>query len=142
MEEIIQKNISFLAPELKKQGIIVNDNLNGRSFKLQADQELLYRALLNIFINSMQSINNTGFITVRVEEEKGNYLLEIKDTGSGISQEDIKKIFNPFFTTKEKGSGLGLSIVKKIIEGHKGSIAIDSKENEGTRVVIQLPQRI
>ncbi|MBW2609348.1 MAG: ATP-binding protein [Deltaproteobacteria bacterium] len=141
LEEILQKNISFLGPELENQGIIVNDNLNGRSLKLQADQELLYRALLNIFINSMQSMNNAGSINVKVEEDKGYYLIKIEDTGSGISQENMKKIFNPFFTTKEKGSGLGLSIVKKIIEGHKGSIGIESIEDTGTMVSIQLPQK-
>jgi len=142
LEEIIKKNISFLGPELEKQGINVTHNLNGRSLKLQADQELLYRSLLNIFINSMQSMDNAGSITVKVKEEKGYYLIEIEDTGSGISQENMKKIFNPFFTSKEKGSGLGLSIVKKIIEGHKGSIGLESKEDTGTRVIIQLPKKI
>jgi signal transduction histidine kinase len=138
LSEIIEKNLSFLEPELEKKGIVVNKDLNGRSFKLQADQELLYRAFLNIFINAMQSMNDGGDISVRVEEEKTHYLIEIEDTGCGISQENVKKIFNPFFTTKEKGSGLGLSIVGKIIEGHRGTIGVESGEGEGTKVKIQL----
>ena len=81
-----------------------------------------------------------GAIAIKVEEEKDNYRIEIQDSGCGISQENVKKIFNPFFTTKEKGSGLGLSIVRKIIEGHRGTIIIESNEGEGTNVKIQLPR--
>lgn len=141
LEEIIRKNLSFLAPEFDKKGIVVNDDLNGRSLGFQADQELLYRALLNIFLNAMQSMSNSGSITVKVEEDKDNYRIEIEDTGRGISQQNMKKIFNPFFTTKERGSGLGLPIVKKIIEGHKGTIGIRSVEGVGTKVIVQLPRK-
>ena len=141
MEKIIEKNLSFLHTEFEKRGIVVHNNVNGRSFKLQADQDLLYRAFLNIFINAMQSINDGGAIYIRVEEEKESFRMEIEDSGSGISQENVKKIFNPFFTTKEKGSGLGLSIVSKIIEGHRGRIAIESREGQGTKVRIELPRK-
>ncbi len=141
LEEIIEKNLTFLRPELENKGITVNDNLNGRSLKLRADQELLYRALLNIFMNAIQSMKDGGTITVQVEEGRNNYRIEIEDTGFGISHENIKKIFNPFFTTREKGSGLGLAIVRKIIEGHNGTIAIESEEWEGTKVKVELPRK-
>lgn len=140
LEEVIEKNLSFMRSELEKRGIIIKDNLNGRSFMLRADQDLVYRALLNILLNAIDSMKDGGSIAINVEEEKDNYLIEIQDSGCGISQENVKKIFNPFFTTKEKGSGLGLSIVKKIIEGHRGTITIESNEGEGTRVKIQLPR--
>ena len=79
-------------------------------------------------------------IDVHVREDKEGFYVEIQDTGCGISQENLKRIFNPFFTTKDKGTGLGLSIVRKIIEGHKGTIAIESQESKGTRVEILLPR--
>ena len=142
LDEIIEKNLFFLGPELEKKGIKVSSNLDGRSFKLQADQDLLYRALLNIFVNSIQSMEDGGTITIRVDEEKDNYRIEIEDTGYGISRENVIKIFNPFFTTKAKGSGLGLSIVKKIVEGHEGTIGIESSENTGTKVTVQLLRKI
>ena len=142
LDEIIEKNLFFLGPELEKKGIKVSSNLDGRSFKLQADQDLLYRALLNIFVNSIQSMEDGGTITIRVDEEKDNYRIEIEDTGYGISRENVIKIFNPFFTTKAKGSGLGLSIVRKIVEGHEGIIRIESSENTGTKVTVQLPRKI
>jgi len=142
LEEIILKNLSFLRPEMEKKGILVSDNLNGRSLRMRADHELLYRALLNIFINAIQSMKDPGTINVKVEEEKDTYRIEIEDAGCGITQEKQKKIFNPFFTTKETGSGLGLSIVRKIIEGHEGTIGIESREDAGTKVTLQLPRKI
>jgi len=142
LEEVIRKNISFLKPELESKGIVVYDKMDNRSFKLQADDELLYRALMNIFINSIQAIDNAGSITVNVDEEKGGYRMEIEDTGSGITRENMKKIFNPFFTTKQKGSGLGLPIVRKIIEGHEGTVEIESQEGSGTKVIIRLPLKL
>ena len=141
LEQILEKNLSFLRPELEKRGIKVNDNLNGKSFLLQADQELLHQALLNVFINAMQAVNEGGAININVKEGKTDYLIEIEDTGYGIKQDNLKKLFNPFFTTKERGTGLGLSIVKKIIEGHKGTIAIESSEGVGTNVKILLPRK-
>jgi signal transduction histidine kinase len=76
-----------------------------------------------------------------VEKEKGDYILEIEDSGKGIAKENLKKIFNPFFTTKDQGTGLGLPIVKKIIEGHNGTIGIKSKTDSGTTVTIRLPRK-
>jgi signal transduction histidine kinase len=141
LEKILEKNLTFLQPELDKRNIQVNDHVNGKPLLLRADQELLYRALLNIFLNAIQATPDGGSITIKVEEEKDYYQIEIQDTGRGINRENVKKIFNPFFTTKEKGSGLGLSIVRKIIEGHRGTIAIESKEGKGTTVKISLPLR-
>jgi signal transduction histidine kinase len=140
LTEIIEKNLYFLKPELEKKGITVKHNLNGRSLALMADHGLLYRAFFNIFINSVQSIADGGIIEVSVEETGALYRVEIGDNGSGISRDNLKKIFNPFFTTKDKGSGLGLSIVRKIIEGHQGTIDIDSEEGRGTTVKVLLPR--
>jgi len=141
LEEIIQKNTSFLAPDLEKHNIRVRNHLDGRSFRIFADPDLLYRAFLNIFINAMQAMNGGGTIDIRVEEQRTYYNLEFQDTGDGIKKENLKKIFNPFFTTKGKGSGLGLSIVRKIIENHGGTISIESAEGRGTTVLVTLPRR-
>jgi signal transduction histidine kinase len=146
LEEIINKNLQFLGPEFDKGNISVHDNINGRSFRLRADPQLLYRAFLNIFMNGIQAMENGGTITVAVTEKKNHYVVSIEDTGSGISQEHLKRIFDPFFSTKDKGSGLGISIVRNIIEGHNGSIWIESEggdpprqNNTGTKVFIKLP---
>ncbi len=140
LEEIIKKNLSFIRPELDRKGIAVKDNLNGRSLRIMADEEILYRAILNILINAIQSMKDGGVIDIKVDVEQDYYHMEIKDNGSGISEEAVKRIFDPFFTTKEKGTGLGLSIVKKIVESHRGTVDIKSKEGEGTTVAMRLPR--
>ncbi len=142
LKEVINKNLKFFRPELEKKGISVETNLDNRRYMIEADQDLLHRVFMNLIINSIQAIPGAGRIYINITEEKGSYNLEIKDTGSGIGEENLKKIFNPFFTTKQKGSGLGLPIVRKIIEGHGGQIDIESKEGNGTSVMIRLSRRI
>ncbi len=141
LRDIIGKNIDFLRPELDKKGISVKAEVDGTPLTLMGDHGQLYRAFLNIFINASQAMENGGTLDVHVQEDKERFRIEIQDTGCGISQENLKRIFNPFFTTKDKGTGLGLSIVRKIIEGHKGTIAIDSQEGKSTRVEILLPRQ-
>jgi signal transduction histidine kinase len=140
LKDIIEKNIDFLRHELDKKGIVVKAELDGAPLMLMADHGQLYRAFLNIFINASQAMEKGGRIEVYAREDKERSYVEIADTGCGISQENLKRIFNPFFTTKDKGSGLGLSIVRKIIVGHKGTITIESQEGKGTKVEILLPR--
>jgi len=133
-----------MALETKK--ILLRDNLPHRPLPLRADPQLLYRSFLNIFMNAIQAMKNAGTLSVSVSEEKDQYRVAIEDDGDGIREKDLKKIFDPFFSTKDKGSGLGLSIVRNIIEGHRGRIWIESHHKEsaarktGTRVFIQLPK--
>jgi len=143
LDEIVRKNLDFLKPEMEKKGIIAQFNLSdNRSYKITADQDLLYRGIMNLIINAVQAIEDTGKIIIHIGEEKGGYRVVIKDTGKGISDDNLNKIFNPFFTTKEKGSGLGLPIVRKIIEGHGGTIEIKSTEGVGTNVTLHLPKKV
>jgi two-component system sensor histidine kinase HydH len=141
LKEIVEKNLLFLSPELEKRKIEVHHNLDGKSLLLMADHSLLYRAFLNVFINASQAIQDGGRIDVTVREEPDHIRVMVEDSGEGIDLDSMKKVFNPFFTTKEKGSGLGLPIVQKIIEAHRGTISIESTEGKGTRVEISLPRQ-
>ncbi|MFZ7112132.1 MAG: sensor histidine kinase [Desulfatiglandales bacterium] len=141
LNEILQKNITFLKTELERMDISVVNNLEGQSFEIIADHAQLYRAFQNLLINAMQAMDHGGKIELRITEEKDYYFIEVRDTGSGISPENLRKLFNPFFTTKERGSGLGLSIVRKIVEVHNGNITIESREGEGTKVMVKLPRK-
>jgi two-component system sensor histidine kinase HydH len=142
LEEVIAKNLFHLGPELDKQGIKVYHQLEGRSSEVKADHEMLYRAFLNVFLNSLQAMKEGGVLRVKIEEDRDAYVVAVEDSGKGISEENMKKIFNPFFTTKDRGSGLGLSIVKKIMEGHGGSIWLTSNEGVGTRVMMKFPKSL
>jgi signal transduction histidine kinase len=105
------------------------------------DQDLLHQAFLNILLNAIQAMPHGGHLTVFTLPGPRGQGGEIRfqDNGEGIEPETLNKIFNPFFTTKEKGSGLGLPIVKSIIEAHQGSLNNSSVAGDGTTVVITLP---
>jgi signal transduction histidine kinase len=100
---------------------------------------MLYQSFLNLFINAMQAMPDGGRIDVGVRTENGRVLVEIADEGQGVPQELLDKIWDPFFTTKDKGTGLGLGIVRNIIESHGGGVRIANREPRGARVTIELP---
>ena len=101
----------------------------------------LQQAFINILINAVQAIEAEGLIKIEshYEREKKHLHIVITDNGKGIKTNELKRIFMPFYTTKEQGSGLGLAIVKRVIKEHKGSTVIKSKPNMGTRVDVLLP---
>ncbi len=140
IETILEKNLHFLETELARHSIKVQRDFPADSPTFSVDQDLIYRAFLNILLNAIQAMPDGGTIGVMVRYDSQGVEIEIKDSGIGLSQEELTKAFKPFFTTKEKGSGLGLAIVKNIIEAHKGTILIVNSEAAGTSVVIRLPK--
>jgi signal transduction histidine kinase len=106
-----------------------------------ADAEYLRSLFNNLFINAVQSMEGTGGkLNVRISPEDDYVRIEINDTGRGIREENLAKIFEPYFSTKETGTGLGLAIVQKIIDVHHGAIEVTSNEAEGTQFVVKLPK--
>ncbi len=140
IETILEKNLNFLEPELTRHAITVHKSFPSKPQSVPADQDLLYRAFLNIFLNAIQSMTDGGTIEVKVKYDSRGAEIEIQDSGTGLSQEEQAKAFQPFFTTKEKGSGLGLPIVKNIIEAHKGTIRLINSEKGGASIWITLPK--
>ena len=107
---------------------------------IEADSAQLQQVFLNIYMNASDAIEETGVITTVTRPAGDDSIqIEISDTGKGLTTESIDKIFNPFFTTKSKGSGLGLSISKRLIEQHGGTIEAHSSPGAGTCFVIKLP---
>lgn len=142
IKSVIEKNLEFLRPEMERYHIEVFRKYVTDENTILVDPDLLYRALLNVFINAIQAMPDGGRLTIELDslhDKRDGISIKVTDTGSGISEEHMKKIFNPFFTTKERGSGLGLSIVKNIIESHNGFVEIRSKPGLGTSVIIRLP---
>lgn len=106
---------------------------------IRGDYDKLKQVFINLIDNSIQAMNNQGKINITTDFCKDNVKIEIEDTGIGISADIQKLIFQPYFSTKKKGMGLGLVIVKQIIEDHNGTIEVDSKIGEGTKFIIKLP---
>jgi len=142
--DIIDKsiNISKIGKKLEKYEIILKKDINSMIMTGNASQ--LEQVFINLISNAIQSFNDdtTGQITIGLAVNKENYIVTIKDNGSGISSDIMPHIFEPFFTTKTSGDGigLGLSICKAIINQHDGNITCKSAVGEGTEFIITLPK--
>ncbi len=143
-------------PELKETNIdaIVKETLSqlespenvefitelGHLPKIKADKDMIKRVFLNLAINGMQAMKEKGgTLKVSTKETKGFVEISFKDTGIGIPKEDMKKIFTPFFTTKAKGMGMGLTIGKRFVDIHDGGIEVESEEGKGSTFTVKLP---
>ncbi|HEX3036410.1 MAG TPA: ATP-binding protein [Thermodesulfobacteriota bacterium] len=111
-----------------------------RGLYVEADPQELKQVIWNLLLNAMQAMPNGGKITVGANVDVENVIIKISDEGCGIKKSLIPKIFEPFFTTREVGTGLGLTIVQKVIEGYNGEVDVLSSENKGTTFVIKLPE--
>jgi len=115
------------------------------SYATRGDRFQLKQAFWNVILNSIQSMQGGGVLTVRTKltqdggESQERVVLQVSDTGSGIPEEHLGKIFDPFFTTKQEGTGLGLSICYKIIAEHRGTVQVKSRLSQGTSLYIFLP---
>lgn len=106
---------------------------------LPIDIGYIKSAILNLIVNAIQAMPHGGNITLKVEKQTHQIILSVADTGLGISEENLHKLYSPFFTTKPEGNGLGLIEVQKVIQAHGGSIDVSSVLNEGTTFTIKLP---
>ncbi len=137
LHEIIDNSLVMLQPKLKYKGNVMKEFDNNR-LVISGNEGKLHQAFLNIISNAEQAIEKNGTIKVKTAKNGKKIKVEITDDGVGISKENLKKISDPFFTTKPvgKGTGLGLSITYKIIEDHNGSIDVSSKPGKGSKFVI------
>ena len=119
--------------------LVLNDN---EELNVFADKDLILRVFNNLIKNAIQAgiENDETHITISVTQEDQNYIIAVKDNGTGISDEIKEKMFSPNFTTKTTGSGLGLAMVKQIITNHNGQIWFESEEGEGTVFYILIPK--
>jgi PAS domain S-box-containing protein len=122
-----------------QQNVNVSMELSPTAAKASADAELVKQCLINLVKNAMEAMPDGGALHVRTAMERDYVLLEVKDTGPGISPDILDKIFNPFFSTKGKGAGLGLAMVKKIMDDIGGELDLKNRPGEGVKVTLRLP---
>jgi len=139
IEPVIEKTLLHLASELERRHITISKNFGQATGQIMIDSDMLYQALLNLIINSMQAMETGGHLDIALTEQHAQAILILQDSGPGIDGHLLEKIWDPFFTNKEKGTGLGLGIVKKIIEAHEGQITIVNAALGGAVVQILLP---
>ena len=137
--DILEKNITFLSSQIKEEGYIIKTHSDDNTPEITADSDMLYQAFLNIILNAMQAMPDGGEIYVGISSSPNTVTINFEDEGQGIPEDLIDKIWDPFFTTKEKGTGLGLGIVKNIIESHGGRVHIVNRTDCGARVTVEMP---
>ncbi|HZH90363.1 MAG TPA: ATP-binding protein [Pyrinomonadaceae bacterium] len=139
LNQVVKKVLQLLQPQLSAYRIEERLDLPETEVIALLDETSLTSALINLTLNSIQSMPGGGRLTVRTNRVNGTSRLTIADTGCGMTAEQIEKVFEPFYTTKSQGLGLGMPYAKKVIEQHHGAIHIESQPDAGTRIVIELP---
>ncbi len=140
VQEVLQKIVNLISTEAASRGIALRTDWGQKPIVIPMDMDKLQQAFLNFIKNAMESINGEGTVTLAVREvENGQVSVRITDTGCGMTTEEVERIFNPEYTTKEKGLGLGLPLSHEIIRGHGGEIRVLSRKGEGTTFEILLP---
>lgn len=107
---------------------------------IAADPDLLHRAFSNLVLNAMDAMPEGGTLTLRSHREAGKVLIDVSDTGTGLTREECERIFTPYYTSKHHGTGLGLAIVQSVVSDHHGSISVLSQPGRGTTFIIELPE--
>jgi PAS domain S-box-containing protein len=144
IEKVIEKCLDLLSDKMRERNVQAVRKLSSPLRNVFIDWEKMEQAVLNILLNAIEAMPMGGLLEIDIGKTDwaGREMtkVEIKDTGTGIAPEHLAKILDPFFTTKAKGVGLGLSNVKKIIEAHDGIIEVDSRVNQGTLFRFLFPQ--
>jgi len=141
IHQVLESVLDSVMTKITSQHIKVHKELNAELSAINVDNEQIKRVFSNVMINAVESMPKNGEMTVVTENDGNNFIVKIKDRGEGIPEEDIIRIFDPFFSTKSSGVGLGLSICYGIVVSHGGIIGVESETNKGTIFAISLPIR-
>ena len=136
---IVEESVRFFAPEIKDRDIVVEQELRSDLPLLEIDRDQMKQVFYNIIKNSFEAMKRRGILRIRTDRDDTHVVISFTDTGGGISAEDLSRVFEPYFTTKSLGSGLGLLIVRRIIREHGGELAMESSEGKGLTLTIRLP---
>jgi PAS domain S-box-containing protein len=144
LKDIVEDSLELFRERLARSGVTVELALDDHCSEAKADADQMSQVMINLIMNALHAMEDGGTLRVGLEQEQDWIKLTVADTGHGIPKDAFPNIFKPFFTTKEfgKGTGLGLTVVKGIIEEHQGTITVESEEGKGTRFTILLPKNI
>ncbi|MEQ1646402.1 MAG: ATP-binding protein, partial [Pyrinomonadaceae bacterium] len=139
--QIVEDSLRIVDAQAAENSIKISVVEHENVPQIMGDPEFLRSVFNNLFINAVQSIGTEGgHLSLKISPDSEMVRFEIADTGNGISAENLSKIFEPYFSTKETGTGLGLAIVHKIVDIHQGKIDVESTEGEGTKFTVRFPK--
>lgn len=139
INDLLKKTISLMSPQLRDKNISLKNELADDLSLVAADKKQMQQIFWNVLINSLQAIDTDGKITIRTFNHNSSVQIVISDNGKGIKEKQLDKVFKAFYTTKHKGTGLGLTITKRIVDQHRGEINLESEPEVGTTVTIKIP---
>jgi len=137
---ILKEVLEFVRGDIRKNSIQVRESLDEKLPPLSMDRARIKEAIFNIVMNAIQAMPRGGTLSVHSRRRGNGVEIELADTGCGLSEEECRKIFDIFYSTKDGGTGLGLPIVRRTIHDHGGTIEVKSRKGEGTTVIISLPR--
>lgn len=135
----VEHSVMLARQQALSKPISIDFNKNAALPEVEHDSDQIHQVLLNLLLNAIQAIEGPGVVKVEIEEVGPRVAVHVSDTGRGIPAEHIPDIFKPFYTTKGNGTGLGLSLAKRIMEQHNGSIEVSSTVGKGTQMTVYLP---
>ena len=136
---IVEEAVRFFAPEIQDRDIVVEQELRSDLPLLRIDRDQMKQAFYNVIKNSLEAMKRGGILRIRTDRDDTHVLVSFVDTGSGMSAGNLSRVFEPYFTTKPSGTGLGLLIVRRIVREHGGELSIESSEGKGLTLTIRLP---
>lgn len=140
LNAVVEESLAFLNAEIRDRDILAEVELDHSLPLIELDRDQIKQALYNVVRNAMQAMKSGGILRVRTWADEWHVCVSVADSGGGISAEVINRIFEPYFTTKSGGSGLGLFIVRRIVRAHGGELALDSAMGKGLTLTIRLPR--
>jgi two-component system sensor histidine kinase HydH len=141
VNQVIKEVEALMGDALQEKGVVLEERLDPNLPTVGADPNQIKQVLLNLLKNAAEATEEQGKILVSSGAQDAQVWFAVKDTGKGMSEDVLEKIFHPFFTTKDKGTGLGLAVINKIITDHQGTITVDSVVGQGSTFTIRLPQK-
>ncbi len=139
VNNLVDEAVRFFAPEIQDRDMVVEQELRSDLPLLQLDRDQMKQAFYNVIKNSFEAMKRRGILRIRTDRDDTHVLVSFTDTGGGMSPENLSHVFEPYFTTKASGSGLGLLIVRRIVREHGGELSIESNEGKGLTLTIRLP---
>jgi len=136
---IVEEAVRFFTPELQDRDIVVEQELRSDLPLLQLDRDQMKQAFYNVIKNSLEAMKRRGTLRIRTDRDDTHVLITFVDTGGGMSVRNLSRVFEPYFTTKPSGTGLGLLIVRRIVREHGGELSIESSQDKGLTLTIRLP---
>jgi two-component system, sporulation sensor kinase E len=141
VNSIVEEAVRFFAPEIKDRDIVVEQELRSDLPLVDIDRDQMKQAFYNVIKNSFEAMKSRGILRIRTDKDESHVIIKFADNGGGISAENLSRVFEPYFTTKSSGTGLGLLIVRRIVREHGGELSIESSERKGLTLTIRLPQK-